>query len=83
MHKINYNIRSSSKLGSVSTLHSKYEEAGVKEYWIVDPEREAVLVYVLSELGVFIGLQPVVKGKTLTSQTFPSLKVDLEEVFAE
>ena len=24
---------------------AKYSEAGVREYWIIDPERERVLVY--------------------------------------
>ncbi|MDV7396126.1 Uma2 family endonuclease, partial [Arthrospira platensis SPKY1] len=32
-----------------------YEEAGVKEYWLVSPWDKTVLVYVLNEEGIFIG----------------------------
>ncbi|NSW80127.1 MAG: Uma2 family endonuclease [Chthonomonadetes bacterium] len=31
----------------------EYERAGVKEYWIVDPERKQVEFYVLSEQGIY------------------------------
>ena len=59
-----------------------YEEAGVCEYWIVDPTDRFVLVYVLRE-GEFIGLQPVSENKPLTSTVLPGLTIDLAGVFAE
>ena len=27
----------------------KYEEAGVREYWVVDPKKEKVIVYIFGE----------------------------------
>ncbi len=59
-----------------------YEEAGVREYWIVDPTDQFVLVYVLRN-GEFIGLQPVSENKLLTSTVLPDLKINLAGVFAE
>jgi Uma2 family endonuclease len=59
-----------------------YEEAGVREYWIVDSTDRFVLVYVLHD-GEFIGLQPVSESKTLTSSILPGLAIDLAAVFAE
>ncbi len=59
-----------------------YEEAGVREYWIVDPADRFVLVYVLRN-GEFIGLQPASENKLLTSTILPDLKIDLAGVFAE
>lgn len=36
---------------------SKYAAAGVKEYWILDPEKQKVIVYVLEEeLGESISI---------------------------
>jgi Uma2 family endonuclease len=29
----------------------EYAEAGIPEYWLVDPEAEAVVVYILGEAG--------------------------------
>ncbi len=57
-----------------------YQEAGVKEYWIVQPEYESVFIYVL-ENDKFIGKAPVVYPNTLQSSLFPDLKVDLNEIF--
>jgi Uma2 family endonuclease len=58
-----------------------YEEAGVKEYWIVNPWDKIVLVYVLNESGAFIGLQPLTEAQELESSTFPGLVIKLSEVF--
>ncbi len=60
-----------------------YEEAGVKEYWIIDPEREVIMPYVLNENGKFIGHKPVLSGGQLSSRLFPSLTLDAKAVFAE
>lgn len=58
-----------------------YEEAGVREYWIVQPAERIVLVYVLQETGRFTGLAPVTEADSLQSQIFPSLKVEMGTVF--
>jgi Uma2 family endonuclease len=45
-------------------LHTKfnlYQEAGVKEYWMVEPEERLVLVYTLLH-NKYIGLKPFVEG---------------------
>ncbi len=38
----------------------EYEQAGVREYWIIDPERKQVEFYVLSEKGIY---QPAFMGQ--------------------
>jgi hypothetical protein len=39
------------------------------------------LVYVLNELGKFIGLQPLTEMDILTSSIFPKLEINLTELF--
>lgn len=56
-----------------------YEEAGVLEYWVVQPEYETVLIYIL-ENGKYKGLSPVADGEVI-SVTFPDLKIPLEQIF--
>ncbi|MBO0939042.1 Uma2 family endonuclease [Fibrella sp. HMF5335] len=56
-----------------------YQEAGVQEYWLVEPADEVVFVYVLNEHGQYIGLRPMTE--TLTSSLFPDLIIDLEKLF--
>ncbi|MBK7407026.1 MAG: Uma2 family endonuclease [Saprospirales bacterium] len=58
-----------------------YEEAGVKEYWLVNPWDKIVLIYILNEAGIFIGLQPLTEAQDLESRLFPGLKIPLKEVF--
>jgi len=59
-----------------------YEEAGVREYWIVNPAERIVLQYVLNESGQYSGLAPAGEEDQLRPHIFPDLVIDLKEVFA-
>jgi Uma2 family endonuclease len=66
----------------LDTKFKLYEEAMVKEYWIVDPNNKVVLVYML-ENNKFIGLRPFVEGSIIKSPIFPELKVAVKDVFED
>jgi Uma2 family endonuclease len=57
-----------------------YEEAGVLEYWIVNPENKTILIYVLKE-GTFVGQHPLIEEDKIQSPLFPQLDFILEEIF--
>jgi len=57
-----------------------YEEAGVREYWLVEPSDNSVIIYVLNEAECYIGLPPATE--VAQSLIFPELGVDLEKLFA-
>jgi Uma2 family endonuclease len=58
-----------------------YEESGVLEYWIFDPEHENVFQFHLTEAGVYSPATIYVKEDTLECVIFPELKIQLDEVF--
>ncbi|WP_439558430.1 Uma2 family endonuclease [Dyadobacter sp.] len=60
-----------------------YEESGVKEYWVVYPEYEHVLIFTLSENGKFVGQHPKTSKDLLRSAILPDLTIDLSQVFAD
>ena len=57
-----------------------YEEAGVKEYWIVEPAEKAVFVYYLSDEKL-IGQRPLTTDDTIKSPLFPELNFAVETIF--
>ncbi|MEY3240329.1 MAG: hypothetical protein RIR11_1767 [Bacteroidota bacterium] len=60
-----------------------YQEAGVLEYWIVNPTEKTIQVFSLNEQGRYIGLPPTVEGDILTTPIIPNLEVDVTEVFKD
>ncbi len=64
----------------LETKFKLYEEAGVLEYWIIEPMQKLVLVYALRE-GIYIGLPPKIEGTIIDSLVFPELKVAVDDLF--
>lgn len=57
-----------------------YEEAGVLEYWIVNPADKTLFIYVLRE-NEFIGMHPLIEEDAIQSKLFPDLNFQLTEIF--
>jgi len=57
-----------------------YQEAGVKEYWIIMPEEPSVFVYEL-ENGRYIGKPPLIPGDVLTTKILPGFSLDVAAMF--
>ncbi len=59
-----------------------YEQAAVKEYWIVQPENKSIIVYILDQNNQYIGLKPFTEDQQIYSSVFKDLIFDLEPIFA-
>ncbi|MFC1223023.1 Uma2 family endonuclease [Pedobacter sp. BG31] len=60
-----------------------YEEAGVKEYWIVSPTHKTFFRYILDENGKFQPTKILTEGEEVTTSIIPGLKLVLEEIFQD
>ena len=60
-----------------------YEEAGVLEYWVIDPERKAVFAYYLDEKShkYTAQLPTLTDEDILESRIFEGLKIELHKIF--
>ena len=60
-----------------------YEEAGIKEYWVVWPVEQTVLQYTLDAEGKYVASLILAAGDELTTPILPGFVLDLEAVFEE
>ncbi len=59
-----------------------YEQSGVREYWVIHPSEQTVLVYVLGRKGKFeSSMKPYVREDLLSPATLPDLAINLSETF--
>lgn len=61
---------------------NRYQRAGVKEYWIVDPSNETIDVYVLEQTG-FKHVGTYFKEDTLPVRLFAGFEIALSNVFRD
>jgi Uma2 family endonuclease len=59
-----------------------YQEAGIKEYWMVYPDYEYVINYRLSK-GIYIGSRPYTVSETITSKVLKGLEIKVADIFKE
>jgi Uma2 family endonuclease len=65
----------------VRLKYELYEEAGVKEYWIINPVEENVVVFILNDNGKFSGLKMYATDDEISSVAISGLKINLKEIF--
>lgn len=60
-----------------------YEEAGVKEYWIVSPSDKTFFRYILDGAGKFQPTKLLTTGEEVTTSVMPGFLLNLEDVFKD
>jgi Uma2 family endonuclease len=65
----------------VRLKYELYEEAGVKEYWIINPVEENIVVHVLNNEGKFQGIRMYAAGHVIRSSCIEGLQIDVKEIF--
>jgi Uma2 family endonuclease len=57
-----------------------YEESDVKEYWIINPVEENIVVFILNENGKFDGCK-MYADQTISPHFLPELKLSVLDIF--
>ena len=65
------------------TKYNLYEELGVREYWIADPDHQTVHLFFMNEKEEYQLDKIYLREDMLASVIFSDLKIDLQEVFPE
>jgi len=60
----------------------EYAQAGIGEYWLLDPEAETIEVYVLRKRAYRLWVKAA-RGETAASQLLTGFKLRVDEVFAK
>ena len=74
-------LSASNSKKEMRTKKELYEENDVKEYWIIDPTHETLLQYSLQDNGIYTPPLIFVNDETVQSSVFPTLEIDLSELF--
>ncbi len=61
--------------------HELYEEAGVKEYWIIYPESQSVAIFLLQPDNKFGGAALYAAGDTIQAIAVPGFSITVSEIF--
>lgn len=72
---------STGKFDKVSKFNA-YEKAGVREYWIVEPEQKVVSVFKLQD-GRYGRPETYTEEDNISVGIFPDLAIELKRVFAD
>lgn len=67
----------------IGVKFSLYERHGVREYWIIHPAEESLMVFTLGDDGKYGRTQGYGRGDLAVSTVLEGLELNLEEVFAE
>jgi Uma2 family endonuclease len=65
----------------MNVKYDLYEEAGVKEYWVVFPEEQVVQIYE-NVNGRFQSRKPLANGDKLTTPILEGFELEVDEIFA-
>ena len=74
-------LSASNSKKEMRTKKELYEENEEKEYWIIDPTHETLLQYSLQDNGIYTPPLIFVNDETVQSSVFPTLEIDLSELF--
>jgi Uma2 family endonuclease len=61
---------------------TEYAQAGIPEYWIVDPEEQSVTRLNLNAEGTYADAEPIKAPAALTSAILPGFTLSLAHLFA-
>jgi Uma2 family endonuclease len=61
---------------------NQYQRAGVREYWIVDPDTKSVQVCTLNESGLYV-VVAYGDADTAPVSVLPGCEINLQDVFAD
>ncbi|MDE7246123.1 MAG: Uma2 family endonuclease [Oscillospiraceae bacterium] len=59
-----------------------YQQAGVAEYWIVNPRNSTIIIFTLENENYYV-YDVYTRDEILHSAVFPDLSIELPEIFAE
>ena len=64
----------------IRNKYELYQEAGVREYWVIRPDNKEITQFVLENCQ-YRTLPPIVEGDLIHSTIFPDLSLQTEDIF--